>query len=64
LRTFRLPDPAFAALAAGRPSAETLGELRKAQLSRHLLLLRELLPATTFLPGTPPIRPRPTWPTR
>jgi hypothetical protein len=45
LRTFRLPDPAFAALAAGRPSAETLGELRKAQLSRHLLLLRELLRA-------------------
>ncbi|HEX9999333.1 MAG TPA: HEXXH motif-containing putative peptide modification protein [Actinoplanes sp.] len=42
MRTFRLSDAEFAALAAGRPTAATLGELRKAQLSRHLLLLREI----------------------
>ena len=41
--TFRLSDDAFAALAAGRPTAATLAELRKAQISRHLLLLREIL---------------------
>ncbi len=43
MRSFHLSDPAFAALAAGRPSPETLGELRKAQQSRHLLLLSEIL---------------------
>ncbi|WP_030434879.1 aKG-HExxH-type peptide beta-hydroxylase [Actinoplanes subtropicus] len=42
MRTFRLSDAAFAALAAGRPSAETIAELHKAQISRHLLLLREV----------------------
>lgn len=47
MRTFRLSDTAFAALAAGRPSAETIAELRKAQISRHLLLLREILKLTT-----------------
>jgi hypothetical protein len=41
VRPFRLADPAFAALAAGRPAAATLVVLRKAQLSRHLLLLYE-----------------------
>jgi HEXXH motif-containing protein len=39
VRTFGLTDEAFAALAAGRPSPETLAELRRAQISRHLLLL-------------------------
>ncbi|MGX6602056.1 aKG-HExxH-type peptide beta-hydroxylase [Micromonosporaceae bacterium Da 78-11] len=46
MRTFRLSDAAFSALAAGRPSPATLDELRKAQLSRHLLQLREILRAT------------------
>ena len=41
--TFRLSDAAFAALAAGRPTAATIAELRKAQISRHLLLLGEIL---------------------
>jgi hypothetical protein len=43
VRNFRLSDTAFAALAAGRPSAETIAELRKAQISRHLLLLGEIV---------------------
>jgi hypothetical protein len=47
LRRFRLADRALGALAAGRPSPETLAELRKAQLSRHLLLLSEILRAET-----------------
>jgi hypothetical protein len=42
MRTFRLSDADFVALAAGRPSPGTLGELRKAQLSRHLLELRAI----------------------
>ncbi|MET0423107.1 MAG: HEXXH motif-containing putative peptide modification protein [Actinoplanes sp.] len=42
MRAFRLTDAAFAALAAGDPSAATLDELRRAQLSRHLLMLRTL----------------------
>ncbi|MEV6299592.1 HEXXH motif-containing putative peptide modification protein [Actinoplanes sp. NPDC051861] len=42
LSPFRLSDPAFAALGAGRPDAGTLATLRRAQLSRHLLLLREI----------------------
>jgi hypothetical protein len=61
LRTFRLTDAELGALAAGRPTPGTLAELRKAQLSRNLLLLRELLRtgkprwAETFLQyGTSP----------
>ena len=45
LPVHRLSDAAFAALGAGRPDAATLAELRRAQLSRHLLLLRELVAA-------------------
>ena len=41
MRTFGLCDADLVALAAGRPSAATLGELRRAQISRHLLQLRE-----------------------
>jgi hypothetical protein len=37
-----LTDEAFAALAAGRPSAATIEVLRRSQLSKHLLLLREI----------------------
>jgi hypothetical protein len=37
-----LTDEAFAALAAGRPSATTIEVLRRSQLSKHLLLLREI----------------------
>ncbi len=40
MRTFGLSDTAFGALAAGRPTLATVGELRRAQLSRHLLQLR------------------------
>ncbi|GIF06781.1 aKG-HExxH-type peptide beta-hydroxylase [Actinoplanes siamensis] len=50
MRPFRLADADLAALGAGRPSAGTLGLLRRAQLSRHLLLLREIRLA---VPGTP-----------
>ena len=42
LRVHRLSDPAFAALGAGRPDPATIAELRRAQLSRHLLLLSSL----------------------
>lgn len=45
LRVHRLSDAAFVALGAGRPDAATLAELRRAQLSRHLLLLREIVAA-------------------
>jgi hypothetical protein len=45
VRAFRLGDAAFARLAAGRPDAATLDELHRAQLSRHLLQLREILRA-------------------
>jgi hypothetical protein len=45
VRHHALPDAAFAELAAGRPSAATLEELRRAQLSKHLLLLRAILQA-------------------
>ncbi|BCJ44643.1 hypothetical protein GCM10010168_14560 [Actinoplanes ianthinogenes] len=41
MRPFRLADADLAALGAGRPSADTLALLRRARLSRHLLLLRE-----------------------
>ena len=37
-----LTDTAFAALGAGRPDAATLNELRRAQLGKQLLLLREI----------------------
>jgi hypothetical protein len=49
LRHFRLADRDLGTLAAGRPTPGTLGELRKAQLSRHLLLLSEILKAETPL---------------
>jgi hypothetical protein len=52
LRVHRLSDAAFTALGAGRPDAATLAELRRAQLSRHLLLLRELVAAVP-VPGYP-----------
>jgi hypothetical protein len=51
LTAHRLTDGAFAALAAGRPDATTVAELRRAQLSRHLLMLREIVraaPTTTM----------------
>ncbi|GGQ64443.1 aKG-HExxH-type peptide beta-hydroxylase [Couchioplanes azureus] len=38
----RLSDTALTALGAGRPDRAALDELRRAQLSRHLLLLREI----------------------
>ena len=41
----RLSDAAFTALAAGRPDAATVAELRRSQLSRHLLLLRAIVQA-------------------
>jgi hypothetical protein len=47
VRRFHLSDHDLAALAAGRPSPGTLAELRRAQLSRHLLLLSEILRAET-----------------
>jgi len=37
-----LTDAALTAVAAGRPSAATIETLRRAQLGRHLLLLREI----------------------
>ncbi|MCA2215362.1 aKG-HExxH-type peptide beta-hydroxylase [Jidongwangia harbinensis] len=40
-----LSDAAYAALGAGRPDAATLAHLRRAALSRHLLLLREIVRA-------------------
>ena len=43
LRVHQLSDAEFAALGAGRPTAETIAELRRAQLSKHLLLLREIV---------------------
>ncbi|GIF19120.1 hypothetical protein BJ973_006166 [Actinoplanes tereljensis] len=42
MKSFRLTDAAFAELAAGRPTADTVGILRRAQASRHLLLLGEI----------------------
>ena len=50
LPVHRLSDAAFAALGAGRPAAATIAELRRAQFSKHLLLLRELV-TTTPVPG-------------
>jgi hypothetical protein len=43
VRRHSLTDTAFAALAAGRPDQATLTELRRAQRSRHLLLVREII---------------------
>jgi hypothetical protein len=40
-----LSDAALAALGAGRPDAATLAHLRRAEFSRHLLLLREIVRA-------------------
>ncbi|GIE95776.1 aKG-HExxH-type peptide beta-hydroxylase [Paractinoplanes rishiriensis] len=60
MRTFHLSDTAFTELAAGRPAPETLAELRKAQESRHLLLLSEIrrlgdrVPAWYAAPPTGP----------
>lgn len=42
MRTFRLSDTAFASLGAGRPDPATVRTLRRAQLSRNLILLREI----------------------
>jgi hypothetical protein len=42
VKSFRLTDRAFAELAAGRPAADTVEVLRRAQASRHLLLLGEI----------------------
>ncbi|MEV0895918.1 HEXXH motif-containing putative peptide modification protein [Actinoplanes sp. NPDC049802] len=50
VQRFRLSDAALTALGAGRPSGDTLGVLRRAEFSRHLLLLREVRRA---LPSTP-----------
>ncbi|MEU8613930.1 hypothetical protein AB0C29_38685, partial [Actinoplanes sp. NPDC048791] len=50
LPVHRLSDPAFAALAAGRPDAATHYDLRRSPLSKHLLLLRELVAAAP-VPG-------------
>ncbi|BBH66290.1 hypothetical protein ACTI_29750 [Actinoplanes sp. OR16] len=41
-RPIKLGDAALAALGAGRPDAATLDTLRRAQLSRNMLLLREI----------------------
>ncbi|WP_305789624.1 aKG-HExxH-type peptide beta-hydroxylase [Symbioplanes lichenis] len=46
MRPHRLTDAALTELGAGRPSPETLAELRRSQLSRHLLLLREIAAIT------------------
>ncbi|MFI5936750.1 aKG-HExxH-type peptide beta-hydroxylase [Actinoplanes sp. NPDC051494] len=41
-RPHLLTDTSLASLGAGRPTPETIAELRRSQLSRHLLLLREI----------------------
>jgi hypothetical protein len=53
VRQHALPDAAFAALAAGRPSRATVEELRRSQVSKHLLLLRAIVRAVSpaGLPG-------------
>jgi hypothetical protein len=53
VRPHALPDAAFAGLAAGRPSRATVEELRRSQLSKHLLLLRAIVQAVSpaGLPG-------------
>jgi hypothetical protein len=53
VRHHALTDAAFTALAAGRPSMETIDELRRAQSSKHALLLRAIVQAVhpTTLPG-------------
>ncbi len=43
MRQHSLTDAAFAALGAGRPDQPTLAELRRSQLGRRLLLLREIV---------------------
>ena len=52
MRTFRLGNAELVALAAGRPAPATLAELRKAQLSRHLLLLHAAGPAPRWYAET------------
>ena len=52
MRTFRLGGAALTALAAGRPSRDTVAELRRAQISRHLLLLSEIVRQPA---GKPPL---------
>lgn len=59
MRTFGLTDEAFAALAAGRPSPETLAELRRAQISRHLLLLSTIKTPLWYERPTAPRRAAP-----
>ncbi|MFI5492857.1 aKG-HExxH-type peptide beta-hydroxylase [Actinoplanes sp. NPDC051859] len=44
-RRHQLSDAALTALGAGRPDRAALDELRRARLSRHLLLLREIAAA-------------------
>lgn len=51
MRHHSLTDTAFGGLGAGRPDLATLRELRRAQIGKHLLLLREIVRAT---PGTTP----------
>ena len=52
MRLHTLPDAALTALGAGRPDPATVHLLRQAQLSKHLLMLREIVraaPTTTKL---------------
>lgn len=58
MRTFRLADADFAALAAGRPPRHVLAELRRAEISRHLLLQTQL-PSGYAVPRTHPGRADP-----
>lgn len=51
MRHHALTDAAFAALGAGRPDLATIRELRRSQLGKHLLLLREIVRA---VPGRTP----------
>jgi hypothetical protein len=45
VRRHALTDAAMTALGAGRPDPATIAELRRAQLGKHLLLLREIVRA-------------------
>jgi hypothetical protein len=47
VRHHSLTDTAFGSLGAGRPDVATIRELRRAQLGKHLLLLREIVRAGT-----------------
>ncbi|SDT69698.1 aKG-HExxH-type peptide beta-hydroxylase [Actinoplanes derwentensis] len=48
---FRLSDAALTALGAGRPTADTLGTLRRAERTRQLLFLRQALRGVSGDPG-------------